>query len=301
MCDCAVQIEAEVAPPTGRTGPMAVMFNSQLVTFGGDSAGEAIDELAVTDMSSFPGTSLSWQEPSIKGGYAKIPSARKGMSGVKKGSRIYLYAGLTFDEDAGYSASAEMFLLNISDDHFEFSPVEQHGTFMPDPRAGATLRDYDKDSILMLGGTSADGKPMFDAWKFNVVTCVWTCVFNGHSELAQPAGAMSVLPDGRLAAVNATPGTTKLDICASLNFTEAKAEQDFVGKMKAAGLEILEGLQNWMQEQVCAFWCISLSVSTGLGQCLHGLYMYMFWSFLDQTTKQPPFCFPGCSDNKHHG
>lgn len=246
-----VQVEAEVGPPTGRTAPLAVIFNSQLITFGGESAGEAIDELAIADLSSFPGTSLPWNEPSVQGGYAAVPAARKGMAGVRKGGVIYLYAGLTFDEDEGYSASAEMFSLSVTESGVEFASVEQHGSFLPEPRAAATMRDFDKDSILMLGGTAADGKPMFDAWMFNVTTCVWTCVFNGHPELAQPAGVMSVLADGRLAAVNATPGTTKLDICASLNFADVKAEQEFTCKMKATGMEILEGLQRWVQEQVC--------------------------------------------------
>lgn len=246
-----MQVEAEVVPPIGRTAPLAVMFESQLITFGGDSAGEAIDELAVADLASFPGSSLPWQEPPVQGGYAQVPAPRKGMAGIKKGRSIYLYSGLTFDDDNGYTATTEMYELVVSNVGYTFSALEQHGTFLPEPRAGATLRDFDKESLLMLGGTSADGKAMFDAWTFNTSSCVWTCVFNGHLELAQPAGAMSVLSDGRLAAVNATPGTTKLDICSSLNFSEMKAEQDFVSKMKAAGLEILEGLQEWMQEQVC--------------------------------------------------
>lgn len=267
-----VQVAAEVAPPTGRTAPLAVISNSQLITFGGDSAGEAIDELAIADLSSFPGTSLPWQEPSVQGGYAAMPTARKGMAGVKKGGIIYLYAGLTFHEDDGYSASAEMFSLAVTEDGFAFSAMEQHGPFLPEPRASATMRDFDKESILMLGGTAADGKPMFDAWTFNVTSCVWTCVFNGHPELAQPAGAMSVLTDGRLAAVNATPGTTKLDICASLNFAEVKAEQDFTGKMKAAGLQILEGLQGWVQEQVWqAKMMLPLHISANVCSLLHFL------------------------------
>lgn len=239
-----------MAPPTGRTAPLAVMYNSQLITFGGDSAGEAIDELAIVDLTAFPGSSVPWAEPSVSGGYTSVPSPRKGMAGIKKGAGIYLYAGLTFDEDNGYSATAEMFLLTIAGGEFAFAALDQHGPFLPDPRAGATLRDFNKDSILMVGGTSADGKAMFDAWTFHVGTCLWTCVFNGHPELALPAGAMCVLSDGRLAAVNTTPGTSKLDVCSSLNFVEAKAELDFVGKMKAAGLEILEGLQQWTQEQV---------------------------------------------------
>lgn len=242
-----------MAPPTARTAPLAVMYNSQLITFGGDSGGEAIDELAVADMVSFPGGAVPWAEPSVKCGYAAVPAARKGMAGIKKKGGIYLYAGLTYDEDNGYSAAADLFLLTVVGGEFAFSAVEQHGPFLPEPRAGATLRDFNKDSILMLGGTSADGKAMFDAWTFNISTFVWTCVFNGHPELALPAGAISILSDGRLAAVNTTPGTAKLDVCSSLNFVEAKAELDFVGKMKAAGLQILEELQGWTQQQVCRY------------------------------------------------
>ena len=245
----AVQVEASKEPPTCRSCPMATMIGDQLLTFGGDSAAEAIQEICLADIKNLPGP-LAWREPKVEGGLQAVPSARKGMAGVKKGNIVYLFSGMTFSEKHGYVGSDEMLAASVAEDTFNFTPIEQKGAFLPEFRAGATLRDHGKDSLLLLGGFDAAGKQLFDAWTFTVSTSTWTCVFNGHSDLAAPAGLISVLPGGKLATVNAAPGSTKLDVVASLDFTAAKADQEFVTKMKASGAEMLAELQRWTEEQV---------------------------------------------------
>lgn len=225
------------------------MFGDHLLTFGGDSAAEPIQELCFADISNVPG-SLAWEEPQVEGGLQALPSARKGMAGVKKGVNIYLFSGMTYTEKDGYVGSEEMFTVTMSMGNFKFNPLEQKGTFRPEPRAGATLQDHSKDSLLLLGGMDATGKPLFDVWTFTLSTSTWTCVFNGHSDLGIPAGIITALPGGKLATVNAAPGSTKLDVVASLDFSAAKAEQEFTTKMKAAGADMLAELQRWTEEQV---------------------------------------------------
>jgi hypothetical protein len=246
-----IQVTATAEPPTGRSQAMATMIGDSLLTFGGDSQGEAIQELCLTDIKNLPGP-LEWKEPKVEGGLKAVPSARKGMAGFKKGATVYLFSGMIYSSD-GYVGSDEMFAATVAAGTFTFTPIQQKGTFRPAARAGATLRDHGKDSLLLLGGFDAAGKSMFDVWTFTLSTSTWTCVFNGHSDLASPAGLITVLPGGELASVNAAPGSSKLDVVASLDFSAAKAEQEFVAKMKASGAEILAELQRWTEEQVCTF------------------------------------------------
>lgn len=235
-------------PPTARSLPMAVMAGNQLLTFGGDSGGEGSREICLADVSNLPGP-LAWQEPKVAGDLDSLPSARKGMAGVKKGSTIYLFSGMAYSEKGGYVGSDEMYAVTVSGGKHSFSRIKQKGMFKPEARAGASLRDYNKETLLLTGGSNVEGKPFFDAWTFNVGTCTWACVFNGHSDLAAPAGVLTCMADGHLATVNAAPGSSKLDVCASLDFVHAKAEQEFVTKMKASGAEMLAGLQRWADEQ----------------------------------------------------
>lgn len=228
---------------------MAAMLGDQLLTFGGDSAAEPIQELCLAEIKNLP-CPLAWKEPKVTGGLNSVPSARKGMAGVKKGATVFLFSGLTYSDKDGYVGSDEMFAATVASNTFTFTPIEQKGQFRPEARAGATLCDHSKDSLLLLGGFDAAGKQLFDAWTFTVSTSTWTCVFNGHSDLSAPAGLISVLPGGKLATVNAAPGSSKLDVVASLDFLAAKADQEFVTKMKASGAEMLAELQRWTEEQV---------------------------------------------------
>jgi hypothetical protein len=235
--------------------PLALTAGNQLLTFGGDCAGEASQEICLADISNLPG-SLDWQEPVVKGGIKSLPSARKGMAGVKKGSTIYLFSGLVYTEQAGYTTSNEMYTVTFTGGQYTFTRTEPkvdpiNSPFVPKGRAGATLQELpnDKNSLLLFGGTSVDGKPFFDAWKYNIQSSKWTCVFNGHSELAAPAGVLACMPSGHLATVNAAPGSSKLDICSSLDFVTAKEQQTFSDKMKKSGAEMLAALQKWTDDQ----------------------------------------------------
>ena len=69
----AVQVEASKEPPTCRSCPMATMIGDQLLTFGGDSAAEAIQEICLADIKNLPGP-LAWREPKVEGGLQAVPS-----------------------------------------------------------------------------------------------------------------------------------------------------------------------------------------------------------------------------------
>jgi archaellum component FlaC len=241
-------VTSEEGPPVARSMPTAVMIDKKLLIFGGDSAGVAVDELCIADVGDLAAP-LAWQEPTISTGAMSLPSARKGMAAIYKSGKVYMFSGHTMKSSGEYEASSEMFAITLSSTSASIAPIDQHGTFLPDARAGATFQDFSKDSIFMFGGTAVDGKPLNDGWVFNTVTHIWSCVYNGHSDLALPTGALCCLHAGKLVAVNAAAGSPKLDVAASLDFEAVRAEYEFVPRMKTKAVAMLTELQTWTEKQ----------------------------------------------------
>ena len=223
-------------------------IDKQLLAFGGDIAGEPTDEICLADVSNMS-DALAWREPTVSSGVHTLPSARKGMAAMYKAGKVYMYSGLAFDAKGEYVPCNDMYAITLSGNAIDVAAVEQRGAFRPAPRAGATFQDHSKDCIFLFGGMSADNKPLNDGWLFNVATSTWTCVYNGHPDMALPTGALGCLHDGKLVAINAAAGSPKLDIAACLDFEAVRAEHEFVPHMKAHAGTLLNELQEWVSKQ----------------------------------------------------
>jgi dynein heavy chain, axonemal len=243
-----LQVVTEEGPPTERSFPTAVMIGDELLAFGGDCAGEPIQEVCCADMSNLTAP-LAWREPNVASGPHTLPRARKGMSAFAKGGQVFMAFGLVMNDKHEYEASSEMFTLKKIDDKYFVGPIEQHGLHKPVPRAAPLLQDFSPTAFFMFGGMTADNKPLNDGWIFDIKSLSWSCIFNGHSDLALPSGALCCLHGKQLVALNAGTGSPKLDSVASLDFQAVKSEYEFVHKMKTQGQELLSALQAWTDKQ----------------------------------------------------
>lgn len=228
--------------------PAAVMVDKQMLTFGGDSGGEAVDEICIAPAGDFT-EPLAWKEPEVTSGPLSVPSARKGMATIYKNGQVFMFSGHVVNAAGEYVSSDEMFAMSLSGSSATFMVIEQHGTFLPEPRAGASFQDHSKDTVFLFGGMAADGRALNDGWLFNVATATWTCVYNGHSDLALPTGALCCLQGSKLVAVNAAAGSPKLDIAAVLDFDAIRAQHEFVPCMKTQAVAMLTELQEWTDKQ----------------------------------------------------
>ena len=224
------------------------MVDRELLTFGGDCGGEALDEVCMANISSLT-DDLAWHEPAITSGPLSLPSPRKGMAAIFKGGVVYLYSGHTASASGEYEASDEMFAVRVHDGALDVRVVEQQGAFRPEPRAGAVLQHYSEDAFFMFGGFAADGRALNDGWTFTVAKSRWTCVYNGHPELALPTGALCCLQNRKLVAINAAAGSPKLDVATSLDLEAVAAEYEFVPRMKTQAAAMLTQLQAWTAKQ----------------------------------------------------
>jgi hypothetical protein len=240
-----MQVAAEEAPPSERSLPMVVMVDSDLLAFGGDSAGEALDELCMADISNLT-KPLVWAEPAVQSGPMSMPSPRKGMAAIYKNGIIYMFSGLVSSPSG--EASDEMFAVTVRNGALDIKRIAQQGPW-PDPRACGTFQHFSDDSIFMFGGLDAGGKPLNDGWLFNIKQCSWSCIYHGHPDLALPTGALCCLQGHSLVAINAAPGSPKLDIAGKLDFEAVQAEYEFVHRMKSQSAVQLSDLQLWASKQ----------------------------------------------------
>lgn len=243
----ASAVTLETGPPVAASLPLVVAIDKRLLVFGGDVAGEPTPDVCVADASDFTAP-MKWQEPVIVPANA-LPSARKGVSAIKKGKKVFMFSGHVLSDSGEYEATTEMYALTLADSQLTVEPIEQLGEFLPEGRAGAVFQDYSKDEIFMFGGMAADGKALNDGWLFNVVTFTWSLIYNGHPDLALPTGALCCMLDGKLTAINSAVGSPKLDLGATLDFVALQHEYDFVPKMKHRASELLADLSTWLGAQ----------------------------------------------------
>lgn len=58
----------------------------------------------------------------------------------------------------------------------------------PCARSGATLLEYAPGQLLLYGGFDADGKPLDDAFLFDVNAVQWSKVYSGHPDFVGQEG-----------------------------------------------------------------------------------------------------------------
>lgn len=238
----------EEGPPTERSLATATMMGDDFLAFGGDNAGEPIQEICSASVSNLT-QPLAWREPIVHSGPASLPRARKGMCAIAKADRIFMFSGLVMNDKQEYEGSSEMFTMRAVDGGIDVELVTQCGVHRPEPRSAPVLQDYSSNAFFMFGGMGADGRPLNDGWLFDVGTLTWTCIFNGHSDLAPAGGALCCLQGRRIVALNAAPGSPKLDVAASLDFEAVRNAHGFVHTMKAKSQELLSALQAWTSKQ----------------------------------------------------
>lgn len=62
-----------------------------------------------------------------------------------------------------------------------------------------------------------------------------------------PTGSIATLRGNRLVILNSATGSAKLDLVSSIDFLEARSAYVFLPKMKAASVELLEGLEGFCE------------------------------------------------------
>jgi dynein heavy chain len=227
---------------------MVVMVDRDLLAFGGDTAGEALDEICMADISDLK-KPLAWGEPILQSGPMSLPTPRKGMAAIYKNGVIYMFSGLA--SAAGGSEaepSNEMYAATVRNSTLDIKRIEQQEPW-PEARAGANFQHFSDDIVFLFGGLDAAGKPLNDGWLFHIKKCTWSCVYHGHPDLALPAGALCCLQGHSLVAINAASGSPKLDVAGKLDFEAVQAEYAFVHRMKSQSAAQLSELQAWTSKQ----------------------------------------------------
>lgn len=134
---------------------------------------------------------VNWREPLLTG---DTPLPRKGAAAAASGSTIIMFGGTGSNAEEQPIVLDELVLF-ITEDNDSLScrinPSEVSGP-QPCARTCATLLQHDEGHLLLYGGFGVDGKPLDDAYLFDVATLQWSKVYNGHPDLIGPEGKLVV-------------------------------------------------------------------------------------------------------------
>ena len=230
-----------LGPPAKRTGPSLTMIGDKLVVFGGESEEVSLEDFITLDLRS---GSMKWVEHTVEGDMYK---PRRGASMCAIQGIIYVFGGIFRDEDDDQDVVLDdLFMLKTDGNTVtaESIPIPE-GAITPGGRAFAMMQAYGDDSLMLFGGVK-EGKPLNDAFMFNIGTQKWTQVFRGDPSGCNPTGEITTLHAGKLLKVS-SGGGGRFDVVATLDLASLASGFSFSSVMKSgatAQLDALEGTLN---------------------------------------------------------
>ena len=233
-------------PVKERNSNAAVAVDRDLYILGGDCTGDLLKEYAMC--STGDRNTAGWMEPVLKG---DVPRARKAAAAVASGNKIFMFGGMSLNDEDATVTVGELVVFEISGPHDLHAVIDPPTScsLVPPARAYATMCEYSAGKLFLYGGMDAAGKPLNDGWLLDVATLAWENVFNGHSDLVLPTGSIATLVGSKLVMLNSGAGSPKLDLAASLDFGAVRESFAFATKMKLDAVAMLERLEAWSDKQ----------------------------------------------------
>ena len=155
---------------------------------------------------------------------------------------IYVFGGIFRDEDDDQDVVLDdLFMLKTDGNTVtaESIPIPE-GSITPGGRAFAMMQAYGDDSLMLFGGVK-EGKPLNDAFMFNIGTQKWTQVFRGDPSGCNPTGEITTLHAGKLLKVS-SGGGGRFDVVATLDLASLASGFSFSSVMKSGATAQLDAL-----------------------------------------------------------
>jgi len=249
--------DAEPPKPSGPGQPLeryglggVVVSGRKLLLFGGEAKGTLQNEFLTVDLG-LDGNA-AWSQPNVNG---EEPGPRIGASVAIHGNRLFIFGG------KGRNASEEEFLFEdlvvltvdpASCDVTVETEVKTKGT-LPGPRTGALFMPYHADSMVLMGGLDAAGKPINDAHILNCKTLHWTRVYLADPELLPAGGMVGSVMGGRILSFTSSAGATRLDLVQSLDAQATQEHWAFTKFMTDSVAKELAALEKFVSESLSTF------------------------------------------------
>jgi hypothetical protein len=138
---------------------------------------------------------VNWRELLLTG---DTPAPRKGAAAAASADTIVMFGGTGSNAEEQPVVLDELVVCTLGDNDSlscRINPGEVSGP-RPCARSGASLLEFAQGQLLLYGGFGVDGRPIDDAYLFNVAALQWSKVYNGHANLVGQEGKRKAATSG---------------------------------------------------------------------------------------------------------
>ena len=237
------RMQAVVAPIASFA--QGAVVDKKILVFGGSRDLTALEELEFFDLAA-GGKAV---EVTLKG---NIPRARKQASAVQDSkTSVFLFGGIGADEVTEEDEMLnDMYRFVMSGKAVTVEVVKATGA-VPSARYDAQMVQYDKNRLLLIGGTTRDDNQkdvkLNDVYMFDVEKKHWTLIYKGALELG-PSGPMTLFKN-QAVGLHVTGSGNTYPTTAVLDFVDKYESQQFLKKMKTEGVAMMDRVGGWIERQ----------------------------------------------------